>query len=883
MVIPIIQAANPLPFLLDEEKHGDHQATEALFLTYNVDLGFFEARALGVCIAAGARVCVVADASVWNPDLYAVKHAGRDYHVGLATAPGAFHPKVVAIVGPKRVVVAIGSGNLTMGGWQHNAETWTILRGDTVIAPAVLADVATALEDISASNLDRITSAATARTAQGLRSMLEHTSHVEETGHRVLSTTRGSILNQLAGTRAEDMWLYAPFHDPAARGTAAVLERMRPERVTVMIQPGWTVLDPQALELVLRKSGAEWQVVRDAEAPEGAPDRYRHGKLVEWTTHDGRRIALTGSANLSYAALVAPVGTGNIEIAVLSPVDETLFPKSVPVDVGDVPHVAMAAGDDERRGGRETPRVRSALLVDGGLEVLLTATLRSDEVLEASQRAETPNTWAPLCTLKAGTSQIVVHLIDPLPANSRIRLRPAPNAQYGSVVFVTDPERVLRRLTSGAASRTARHRAPDLWDGDIATINAFASDLADLAADVAATRPPLGRREHDSDHEVSHREADTDTAPWLWLQDQTATHHGQHLAAFALGIPAPPDAGGGERLPWEDLLVGDDEVELVTDTAERIDADRGIPEGGTSAEDSPPPDHRRDQAEVRRARRRLLAKWVQAVDSVPVASSLIVLRLALVWWSAGDWDREDPEPHLVVESLLRKVVARDTHRMRQLDARVASLGIVALTMLGNRIVPGAFTETTLRFAALRDAVSYLVLDAHEDLVGEYCRLLKNPTGAPLDPEQVMQNVRAWGEADPLTDAINVAESAGSEVTRTGPRLLRVEGTFGNAEAVVLRLVDLVPNKALPVGVWAVNDRGAWAFAAWDRPDLVLAIHSVGGTTRWRHQRLPRHLGPLASSAPDGLIGVVRHGRTDHEFAEAKTLLGKLGLSSPEPF
>ena len=28
----VVQAANPLPFLLEEERHGDHQATEAILL-----------------------------------------------------------------------------------------------------------------------------------------------------------------------------------------------------------------------------------------------------------------------------------------------------------------------------------------------------------------------------------------------------------------------------------------------------------------------------------------------------------------------------------------------------------------------------------------------------------------------------------------------------------------------------------------------------------------------------------------------------------------------------------------------------------------------------------------------------------------------------------
>ncbi len=46
---------------------------------------------------------------------------------------------------------------------------------------------------------------------------------------------------------------------------------------------------------------------------------------------------------------------------------------------------------------------------------------------------------------------------------------------------------------------------------------------------------------------------------------------------------------------------------------------------------------------MRRARRHRMVKWSDKVNAVPLTSSLIVLRLALVWWSVGDWDDDDPD------------------------------------------------------------------------------------------------------------------------------------------------------------------------------------------------------------------------------------------------
>ena len=55
--------ASPLPCLFAEQRHADRQAREALFCSFNADLGFFERTVLGVTQASGARATVVGDAA----------------------------------------------------------------------------------------------------------------------------------------------------------------------------------------------------------------------------------------------------------------------------------------------------------------------------------------------------------------------------------------------------------------------------------------------------------------------------------------------------------------------------------------------------------------------------------------------------------------------------------------------------------------------------------------------------------------------------------------------------------------------------------------------------------------------------------------------------
>src|SRR6476646_7363902 len=111
--IGAVREITPLVYLAAEEAHRDRQATDALFLTYNVDLAFVEARLLGLCPASGAMATVIADAAIWNPDVRSVRFAGRQYHAGLVASGGAFHPKLSVLVGAERSVAIIGSGNLT--------------------------------------------------------------------------------------------------------------------------------------------------------------------------------------------------------------------------------------------------------------------------------------------------------------------------------------------------------------------------------------------------------------------------------------------------------------------------------------------------------------------------------------------------------------------------------------------------------------------------------------------------------------------------------------------------------------------------------------------------------------------------------------------------
>src|ERR1019366_8448349 len=144
---PTAAIASPFSLLLGAATRGE-TAIEVLSLSFTLDLGFFERTALGVAQSLGARVTVVGDAGVVRHDPRAVRRAGRSYLAGLAHCGGSFHPKLVVIAGEKTATVAIGSGNLTMAGWQDNDEIWTVLRAGPEGCPGTIGQVAQWLADL---------------------------------------------------------------------------------------------------------------------------------------------------------------------------------------------------------------------------------------------------------------------------------------------------------------------------------------------------------------------------------------------------------------------------------------------------------------------------------------------------------------------------------------------------------------------------------------------------------------------------------------------------------------------------------------------------------------------------------------------------------------
>lgn len=868
---------NPWTFLEAEERNHDGQAQEALFLTYNADLSFFESRLLGVCRSAGARVTVLADAKAWAPNPRALTRAGRDYHVSLVAVAQAFHPKLVVLAGPRRTVVALGSGNLTLGGWQYNSELWTVWTGSQEGTPAVIAEVATFLHQLTDVVPDRFSGDAVRRCLGALDQASSETPTVE-TAQRLVSSLRRPIIEQLPRGPVDELSVYAPFYDPECSALAALVERFSPQRVKVVIQPGRTVIEAPALEQFAANCRVPVEVLFDSPGTEDW--RYRHGKLIEWTRR-GKRLALTGSPNISRAALMSTPRNGNVELGVISEISASLLPTSHPAGPGEVPtHRVGNVDEDERQDANPAPLLLAAVLSVAGLQLTLSSPAVKHLTLQASPPAANRDTWEDLAVIPAGDASPVLP-VHPV-AGTRVRvtdldeeLRPS----VGPALTVSDPNQVLRRASHQGRSRTADVSGPDIFGADLSILRALWADIERLAADVSATATPRLRAPegvHTSGH--SGLWSDSDLEPWFWERELAAEHHGPGLASLGLGLPHIP-SDVTSPLEFVESLSDEDDAALEADSAEEVDADEAI-RSGLVERSEVVLNHRSDPAALREERQKWCGRATEYMPRLPLTSRMTVLRIILVFWSAGNW----PEGDLRPIRLTADAVAALEHgpRSDELSRRIGSLIALTLTMVHDRVDLTSSNEGALLYRHLCRDYAYLAIEQSEDALQEFCRSVGTPATRPILPEDVKETVARLLDDDPLTEPISVLEAEGLEVTRPNDRTVMVSGAFRNPEAVALRALALLEGHE-PIGTWAVNQSGQWAFLAWRRPDLVRVTPLQQGC-RWRHQVLSPLLDPASlhedRMQSEGLRGERRHVPQNQPFDEALDLLEILGVANP---
>ncbi|MDE2817823.1 MAG: hypothetical protein OXK81_14160 [Chloroflexota bacterium] len=313
--------------LIDELKKGGYEAS--LITTYNAYLPFYEEVVLRRLVSAGVRHNVLMmDAQQYATSIlnHPPRSAGRLYTLLPVAVSGAFHPKLILLVGKKKALVAIGSHNMTLAGFGFNRELTNIVRIDGIHDPAGLTVASQVWEAI-----EGWSELASRRLPNHLVKMIRRIRDFGPTGFGLTGEQSGEVRVLAGGQGRESLWsqlqrsvrgrvtkvaIAGAYFDGELRFLQRVHDDLQPERMVIGI-------DPETVNIQRAENdipGVEFmradKLGLDMENG-GKGAGYLHAKGIFVQSDQGGEIFTSGSANPSAPAWLARPTFGNVELMLM--------------------------------------------------------------------------------------------------------------------------------------------------------------------------------------------------------------------------------------------------------------------------------------------------------------------------------------------------------------------------------------------------------------------------------------------------------------------------------------------------------------------------------------------------------------------------------------
>lgn len=787
---------------------------DALILTFNANLGFFERAALTRLRARGARVTLVSDADVVHADPDAVRFAGRSYLDGrsVCRSGGAFHPKLIITVSADQAAVLVGSGNASPGGWMTNAEIWTLLRATAEEgAPAALARIADFLDGLPAA----------VRFTPGVEEVLVDVAAAlrvfrgTDAGPLTVSSLWGPIIDQIPAQPAtEHLLIAAPFHDRDAAATRALFDRLNPAAVEVLVQPE-TIFDGARMAGTLEALGGTVATIAD--------QRYHHGKLIEWRTAQGA-VSLTGSPNCSRSALLWGMSSGgNCELGLLETLSASLRPET---GESEPPAAVVERSwkDPVAASGQAVVALLAVILDPTGLRVVLRSPL--DEPTSIQHLTE--GRWEPLDIIPAGVEEHTSAIR--IPGASALRLMYADGAP-SNVVWVTD------LLRTGFRSLPAKHKLPNdpvklaldphlvtMVEQALATVRAWSADIGGPTP--SATPPYTARAQEDWREYIDSFRVD--------VGDDFSFFVLPHLMRAAGAAPPsePETEPGVER--GDDDESGRNQDGEEEDITIRLAALRGSDRMAARL------------ASYRRMCERLAEDPSHRPRPVLIAGAILSVGGAAM----GCWGDQIALSAHLRRSLRALAPLADDEDLRIDAANIAAVGLAVLRSQVREIGTGDELTTTF-LAACREVRPLLPYATETGVAERTAGLVDAVFGSSVTIQRVMEIVGSTTNPDHLAQAAErLADEYGlaSEVDGTCIRISTA--VPGDPVAAVLRAIGLAQDADV-VGAVASGPKGT-AAAVWRTPHVVVA-RRIPTVRRVTHYKLDYWSSPNDFARTEGRI------------------------------
>jgi hypothetical protein len=307
--------------ILDVIKRGGYEAS--LITTFNATLPFYEEVLLRKLVAAGCRQNVVLmDRSQcglsWSSEATRPRLAGYAYTLLPIGAPSAFHPKLCILVGPKKASVLIGSHNLTLSGFGYNREitNWIEVAGPKDREGAALLKDAWQMVN-QWIELERGKAAESMlKSVQDLAKFVRPLVVNAEPSTHVLALTQAPsgppLIEQVFDRVSADVIRIAvvgAFFDKELALVGELVARWPNAQVVVGI-------DPESVQML---ASPPTGVARYVDVRKLWPERqgYLHAKMIWFDSGVDSSAFVSGSANPSRPAWMAPTSSGNVEAVLL--------------------------------------------------------------------------------------------------------------------------------------------------------------------------------------------------------------------------------------------------------------------------------------------------------------------------------------------------------------------------------------------------------------------------------------------------------------------------------------------------------------------------------------------------------------------------------------
>lgn len=862
--------ASPLTLIrqaagLDRQASDLQEYEEALLLSYTVDFGFLDAVAVAPLRSTGARVTAVGDVTMANFDPRSAPRAGREFNAAYAQCRGAFHPKLFVLASASQARIAIGSGNATMAGWSYNHELWTVItctpdQGSPLAAQLAdwLGELSTAVR-FSAGVNDRMNNVA------GLLRQANGSSLESASGIQLVSSLAVPVIDQLPTGPVDELRVFAPFFDPGATALTQLIERFQPTSIEVQVQSGLSQFDGAAILSAI--GDREGRVLDDTDY------RYRHGKLVEWS-RDGRRWALTGSANISAAAMLrTQVGDGNCELGLISEVTDSLMPDGASEMAND--HIRSITAPLRNPDAFSGPLLLGAHRSDHDVQIALTSAL--PDATRVQYMAFDGDQWADLAV--ALVDERTLSTCEPLLPGSRIRLRMslAGTISFSNIVTVTELATTAARRVPGSGSRAPKYALEALFSPTL--LERLLGDLQDLRRDLKSLGVNSSRSvaaQHDANEDPIDGGAEIEAFE---------AKIGLPVLNFSIGAAPETNTDVDPEGQLEDEDLEDDQY---TDAEE--DAD---PSDTTPPDDADPIEKiSRTTAQTRARYRRWAQRAVDRMSTLTVTGRLAVARIILWLMAAGVWESDDEAACLVLTRAVRTLGSAAPPA--ELESSVGSFTAICVALLKRKIPTQRGTREALEFANAVEDVAFLLAGADINTVDNYLRNLVDPTaveslGFSMESEQVMAVAAQMLERDEIADAMNLLIDEGFDVSRPLPRVLHIHAKSSRPELIALQTLSYAETDDL-AAAWCTTPANKWSLILWRKPDFIVINSNGEKPPLWSHFRTHLDLkvvrqGERTGSADDRRFGMateVRYGAKIVPIELGVHMLSELGLDGPHP-